>query len=591
MRLSFCHLAASLGVSSFIVGIAPAGDLELSIVPVADGAPLTAETSLVSQSGEHWSVSRLSYLLSEASLQRRDGSWLAIKSDPAWLSLGDKRSTWRFTGIPAGDWSAIRFSVGLPPSWNEPDPAAWGPDHPLNPNLNGLHWSWQGGYIFLALEGRFWKEGDDPATAPGFAYHLAREPYRAIVSVPVTFQTRDHGEDRLILLFDLPRIIDGASPLSFAKDGSSTHSKDGDPLAAALRSNLQDAFRAGDPDGGAVVTQPKGNLGAGNASPSGPALVIPAGFPRPNLPPDLNIHRDRVELGRLLFHETSLSKSNSLACASCHLADHGLADARRVSPGEQGRLGRRNAMPLFNLAWKSSFFWDGRAASLREQVLDPIQDHQELDEDPVRVVEKLSTLPAYPERFANAFGSAGISVDRLAIALETFLLTLVSHDSKFDRARRGETKLTDLEQRGFDLFMTEREPRLGQFGGDCFHCHGGALFTDHQFRNNGLALSSSDPGRGAITQAALDLGTFSTPSLRNIALTAPYMHDGRFTTLEEVLDHYSEGVQRTRTLDPNLAKHPDGGLGLSPDDKVALIAFLKTLTDDQYARDAYLGEP
>ncbi|MBL9133651.1 MAG: cytochrome C peroxidase, partial [Verrucomicrobiaceae bacterium] len=151
-------------------------------------------------------------------------------------------------------------------------------------------------------------------------------------------------------------------------------------------------------------------------------------------------------------------------------------------------------------------------------------------------------------------------------------------DSKFDQAQRGEAKLSADEQRGFELFMMEREPRLGQMGADCFHCHGGALFTDHAFRNNGLAIGE-DTGRHRVTGAALDRGTFATPSLRNIALTAPYMHDGRFTTLEQVLDHYSEGVQRTETLDPNLAKHPDGGLKLTAEEKRCVIAFLKTLTD------------
>jgi cytochrome c peroxidase len=244
-------------------------------------------------------------------------------------------------------------------------------------------------------------------------------------------------------------------------------------------------------------------------------------------------------------------------------------------------------MPLFNLAWKSSYFWDGRAASLREQVLVPIQDHQELDEKLDKVVGELNAGADYRSEFTEAFGSPGVSVERLALALESFLLTLVSHDSKFDRAQRGEDRLTELEQRGFELFMTEREPRSGQFGGDCFHCHGGPLFTDHLFRNNGLGIDPADSGRGEVTGGTLDLGTFATPSLRNVALTAPYMHDGRFTTLEEVLDHYSEGVQRTATLDPNLAKHPDGGLGLTAEEKSALIAFLKTLTDDQFAKNAF----
>ncbi|MEO6739706.1 MAG: cytochrome C peroxidase, partial [Chthoniobacteraceae bacterium] len=136
---------------------------------------------------------------------------------------------------------------------------------------------------------------------------------------------------------------------------------------------------------------------------------------------------------------------------------------------------------------------------------------------------------------------------------------------------------SDDEKRGFELFMTEFDPRTGQRGADCFHCHGGPLFSDHQFHNNGLA-PSDDTGRFRITKLESDRGKFATPSLRNVALTAPYMHDGRFATFEEVVEHYSTGMQRTPTLDPNLAKHPDAGIPFSTEDKRALVAFLKTLT-------------
>jgi cytochrome c peroxidase len=128
--------------------------------------------------------------------------------------------------------------------------------------------------------------------------------------------------------------------------------------------------------------------------------------------------------------------------------------------------------------------------------------------------------------------------------------------------------------------MTENDPRTGQHGADCFHCHGGPLFSDHQFHNNGLLPSDNDPGRFRVTRSDADRGKFATPSLRNIAHTAPYMHDGRFATLEEVIAHYSTGIHRSPTLDPNLAKHPNGGIGLSAEDQQALVAFLKTLTDD-----------
>ena len=165
-------------------------------------------------------------------------------------------------------------------------------------------------------------------------------------------------------------------------------------------------------------------------------------------------------------------------------------------------------------------------------------------------------------------GTDEITPERLGVAIEAFVLTLTSYDSKFDRSLRGEATLDEAEKRGFELFVTEFDPRQRQFGADCFHCHGGALFTDHAMRNNGLA---NEPGR------------FATPSLRNVALTAPYMHDGRFATLEEVIGHYDHGVVRTPSLDPNLGKHPNTGLNLSAADTSALVAFLKTLTDSQFA--------
>jgi cytochrome c peroxidase len=239
-------------------------------------------------------------------------------------------------------------------------------------------------------------------------------------------------------------------------------------------------------------------------------------------------------------------------------------------------MGDRNSMPLFNLAWKREFFWDGCAPSLREQVLMPIADHREMDESLENVSKKLTKSPCYARLFGAAFRSEGITAEKIALALEQFLLTLSARDAKFDQAISGKTKLTEQETRGFELFMTEYEPRTGQFGADCFHCHGGALFSDHQFHNNGL--SGDDRGRAKVTGSAADHGKFATPSLRNIALTAPYMHDGRFATLEEVVEHYSSGVQRSPTLDPNLAKHPANGLNLATADKAALVAFLKTLT-------------
>lgn len=596
MRKADLSLFIALSMAFLDPSGAVAAPLEIAVVPTVDGVPLrSGEGSFLNRSGERWTATRVSYLLSEPALRDREGPWVSWAADPAWLSLSDGRISWSLPGAPEGEWTELRFSVGLPPALDEADPAQWPPGHPLNPNLNGLHWSWQGGYLFLAFEGRFWPQATESSAASGFSFHLAREPYRSEVVVPLELRLAEGdatagNATRVALEFDLGRVLDGEKSLSFLRDGRSTHSKDGDPVAAALRSNLAAAFRPVPSVGGAkgvVADAPSSGAGVRESAPGG--LPIPATFPKPSLPPGASFSAERVALGRRLFRETALSRSGTLSCASCHLASAALSDPRPVSAGEQGRLGHRNGMPLFNLAWKPSFFWDGRAEWLRDQVLVPIEDHRELDERVDRVVAKLRGKADYEKEFAAAFGEAGISSERLALALESFLLTLVSHDSKFDRARSGTDRLTALEERGFELFMTEREPRSGQFGGDCFHCHGGALFTDHQFRNNGLPVDPADPGRAAVTGSPLDRGTFATPSLRNIALTAPYMHDGRFATLEEVLDHYSEGVQRTETLDPNLAKHPEGGLGLSAEEKSAIIAFLRTLTDDRFARSADAG--
>lgn len=239
-------------------------------------------------------------------------------------------------------------------------------------------------------------------------------------------------------------------------------------------------------------------------------------------------------------------------------------------------------MPLVNLAWQKVFFWDGRAASLREQVLQPIVNPVEMRESLDHVVTKLSTVEDRA-RFQAAFGSSEITADRVARALEQYLLTLVSYDSKFDRVIQGKESFTAAEQRGFELFHTEYDPAHGLYGADCFHCHGGVLFTDGNFHNNGLdtVADARDLGRFLVTTNRADLAQFKTPTLRNVAVTGPYMHDGRFQTLEEVVAHYATGVKASPILDPNLAKHPSGGVPLSRDDQSALVAFLNTLTDRQ----------
>jgi cytochrome c peroxidase len=551
-------------------------ELEVALRPVFAGEPLRLDAlSYTSGAGETLSVTRLSVLLSGWALEREDGGWEELPGCFAWLDAEQRRMTARLTGIPAGRYRALRFHLGPDAATNAADPTQWSAEHPLNPNLNRLHWGWQGGYIFLALEGRYRAAAGE---LRGFAHHLARDENRTRISLVAPLDLTTHGAG-VVLDFDLGAMLGAPRPLGFARDGEATHSRESDPVAAALVANLPGAFRVQQ-----VLSQAPAITRPAPMQPlflperwTAHRFTMNRTFPMPNLPRDNPLITERVALGARLFQERALSRDGSLSCASCHAADAAFTDGRAVSVGFGGTKGTRNAMPLFNLAWKTSFFWDGRAPTLRAQVLDPIQDHAEMGAALEGVVEKLAAAREYSEAFRAAFGSAEITSQKLALALENFLLTLTAGDAKLDRTMRGAATLSSEEARGFELFLTENDPRTGQRGADCFHCHGGPLFSDHGFHNNGLL--SSDPGRFRVTGSEADRGKFSTPSLRNVERTAPYMHDGRFASLEEVVAHYSSGVQRTPTLDPNLAKHPVGGLRLNAADQAALVAFLRTLTE------------
>ncbi len=546
-----------------------AGSLRLDFRPCAGEQALERLPGEVQSRGV--AVTRLDWLVSGLALQRPDGSWMEGRDWVGALSAAEGRLHVDADGVPAEEFRAVRFRVGVPPEIDAGDPAQWPPNHALHPEVNHLHWGWQGGYIFLALEGRWGASG-------GFSYHLAHDEEPMLVELPVEF--RGGGPVTIAIALDTMKLLKG---VNFSHDGNSTHSRPGDALAVRMKKNVMSAFRVEnvsyDTWQPIVAEKSAAPLPEGTRS---YRLEITQRFPQVRLPADNPLTVEGVALGRRLFHDPRLSINDTQSCASCHDQTHGFADARQFSVGAEGRAGKRNAMPLANLAWQDAFFWDGRAGSLRDQVLMPIQDPHEMNERLDRVVAKLEKDAAYPAEFAKAFGSPGIATDPLARALEQFLLTLISQESKFDRAVRNRAELSEEEKRGLQLFVTEFDPRRGMRGADCFHCHGGTLFTDHQFHNNGLALEESDFGRMAVTGLAADRGKFKAPSLRNVAVTAPYMHDGRFATLEEVVEHYSGGVQRTAALDPNLAKHPDSGLGLSAEEKRALVAFLKTLTDETF---------
>ena len=252
-------------------------------------------------------------------------------------------------------------------------------------------------------------------------------------------------------------------------------------------------------------------------------------------------------------------------------------------------------MSVFNMAWNTNeFFWDGRAELLRHQSLMPIQDSLEMNETLPNVVSKLSADQKYADQFVRAFGTSEITSERMSLAMEQFMNSITSTESKFDKFLRGEVNLTASEERGRKLYFTE----YNQFfpdssGADCAHCHGGANFENDQYMNNGLdeGMNQTDIGREEVTSNPMDRAKFKVTSLRNIELTAPYMHDGRFNTLEEVIDHYNNGLKDSPSLDPALRQTMATGLMLTTQDKADLVAFLKTLTDEDLMTNPAFSNP
>lgn len=303
-----------------------------------------------------------------------------------------------------------------------------------------------------------------------------------------------------------------------------------------------------------------------------PVVTIPAGFPVMPVPTDNQLTADRVLLGKKLFFDKRLSRTQEVACGSCHLQENAFADPRRVSVGIDGLTGTRNAPPLFNLAYNKSFFWDGGVPTLEKQAVAPIMNPVEMNMTLGEVVTRVAADPAYVDLFQRAYGTVP-NTETVAKALASFVRSLVSGSSRYDRFTRGDASaLNESEKRGREIFFSERA--------DCFHCHVGFNFTDNSFRNNGLYLDYEDKGRFKVTEKDEDIGKFKVPSLRNIALTAPYMHDGSLATLEEVVEHYASGGKPNPNADPTIRQ-----LDLTPRERADLVAFLKSLTDSTFIAD------
>lgn len=304
----------------------------------------------------------------------------------------------------------------------------------------------------------------------------------------------------------------------------------------------------------------------------------PDDFPTPVYPLSQNpISLKKFELGRELFYDNILSSDNSISCATCHAQTHAFADHNiALSVGVGGLSGVRNAPPIFNMAWLPYFMWDGGVNHLEVLSLAPITNPLEMNETMQSVVNKLNASSYWKIRFNDAFGSDVITDQTLFLALTQYMLMIVSDQSKYDQVQRGQAVFTPEEEAGYELFSQK-----------CAACHTEPLLTNNAFINNGLDSVSVDLGRATITQLESDKGKFKVPTLRNILLTYPYMHDGRFFTIDQVLEHYNSGIQQHPNLDPLL----QNGIPLSASDKSNLKSFFETLTDYELMGSQLLAEP
>ncbi|WP_221899162.1 cytochrome-c peroxidase [Hymenobacter sediminicola] len=342
-------------------------------------------------------------------------------------------------------------------------------------------------------------------------------------------------------------------------------------------------------------------------------LVLPTQLPQNVLiPADNPLTVEGIDLGRKLFYETRLSSNNTMSCGSCHQQSKAFTDGRRLAVGVDGIAHQRNSMSLVNLLWEPTLNWDGAATTLETQARKPIENPVELHQSLATGVSKLQQTPLYPPLFAKAFGSSTITEANVLKALAQFERTLISGNSRYEKSLLGQTRLNDDERAGKLLYFNHpgEGGNSSARGGSCDHCHNGNNFTftnatfataggTAEFVNNGLDMTFADPGRFNVTGRNGDKGLFRVPTLRNIALTAPYMHDGRFQTLEEVVDHYNEHIERNSpNVNPILLLSnpaPAGSnsttLNLTANEKRQLVAFLKTLTDSTFIQDPRFSNP
>ncbi len=327
-------------------------------------------------------------------------------------------------------------------------------------------------------------------------------------------------------------------------------------------------------------------------------------FGRFSVPEDNPLTEEAFRLGRRLFYDPLLSGNNELSCASCHLQELAFTDGLAKSVGISGEVLQFSSMTLANLMWgQRRFFWNGRTETLEEQALIPIQHKDEMGQDLDELLKELKASNEYRSLFHAAYGR--ITTDNVAKALSTFMRLLVSANSKYDQYLRGEMKLSAEEEHGRKLFMAHPDVKVSLRGGNCIDCHSQFLTSGFKdmfdgFSNNGLDNNEDLPiGLMAVTKDPAHRGLFKVPTLRNIAVTGPYMHDGRFQTLEDVMTHYNSGIKISETLSPlileadNNKGDPDQarGLNMTAEEISAIIAFLHTLTDEEFLTNPKFSNP
>ena len=520
------------------------------VVGAAGPVVLGPATPYRNAAGNAYGVMRLQYFVSDLTLRRADGTSVRV-DDTHYVDIAEPSTLHHRPAqpVPAGQYAAVELVVGIPKERNLSGAFPSPPESLMEwPDQMG------GGYHYMKLEGRF---VDRDGQLASFKLHTGMSMgMDHAVPIRLDGQALVVGGDELEIeivmdvaeWFEHPHVYD----LDAYVPGMM-----GNPTAQALaEENGRDVFTIG------YVGAPRAFV------PTPYAIPLPSNVPLAMaVPADNPTTVEGVALGRRLYYDPRLDGVADRACAGCHVQSASFT-SRRV-PGVPAHV---------NLGFSDVFLWDGRVEGTLEDVM-----RFEVEEFFRADLAALAADPVYPEMFAHAFGPGPITTGRAARALAQFQRTLVSFDSRYDRAQRGEGSLSEAETRGAAIFFGET--------GDCFHCHGTVLFTDQRFHDMGLDAEPVRRGRADVTGDPTDVGAFKTPTLRNVALTAPYMHDDRYETLEEVVDFYSEGLQDSPTVDPLMRNVAGGGFGLTAEQKADLVAFLHTLTDRAFTENPAFASP